>query len=117
MELWCVTDRRQEQKLIIKCQTLYSLRLKKHQEEEVLRDTELPYSQIWTYFGLNKKDLTRTQLHLIACLYLKTLFLNLPTMELNKGDAEDSENEEKALIKNKQIDTIAYVRRIHEVKN
>mmetsp|Transcript_9387 Transcript_9387/g.12782 ORF Transcript_9387/g.12782 Transcript_9387/m.12782 type:complete len:187 (+) Transcript_9387:1488-2048(+) len=38
-------------------------------------------------------------------------------MELNKGDAEDSDFEEKAIIKVKSIDTIAYVRRILEVKN
>ena len=41
----------------------------------------------------------------------------MPTIELNKGDAEDSDHEEKAIIKNKPIDTIAHVRRIHEVKN
>jgi len=37
MELWCVTDKRKEQCLIIKCQTLYPLRLRKYQEEEVQR--------------------------------------------------------------------------------
>ena len=63
MELWCVKDQRKEQKLVIKCQTLYSLRMRKHQEEHVLRKHELPYQNIWTFFGLNKKDLTRTQLH------------------------------------------------------
>ena len=117
MELWCVKDHRKEQKMVIKCQTLYKLRLRKHQDEEVLRFTELPYQRIWTFFGLNKKDLTRTQLHLVAYLYLRTLFLHLPTMELNKGDDEDSDFEEKAIINNKPIDTIAYLRRIIEVKN
>ena len=66
---------------------------------------------------MNKKDLTRTQLHLIAHLYLKTLFLHMPTMELNKGDEEDSDYEERAKIDNRKIDNIAYVRRIIEVKN
>ena len=117
MELWCVKDNRKEQKMMIKCQTLYTLRMKKYQEEEVLRTTELLYQNIWTIFGLNKKDLTRTQLHLVAYLYLRTLFLHLPTMELNKGDDEDSDFEEKAIIRNKSIDTIAYLRRIIEVKN
>jgi len=53
----------------------------------------------------------------VAYLYLRTLFLHLPTMEINKGDDEDSDNEEKAIIKNKPIDTIAFVRRILEIKN
>lgn len=38
-------------------------------------------------------------------------------MDLNKGDAEDSDHEEKALIKNKPIVAISFVRRILEVKN
>lgn len=38
-------------------------------------------------------------------------------MDLNKGDDEDSDYEERAKIDNKKIDTIAYVRRIIEVKN
>ena len=117
MELWCVKDLHQEQKLVFKCQTLYALRLRKHQNEEVLRYTELPYRDIWTHFGLNKKDLTRTQLHLVAYLYLRTLFLHLPTMDLNRGDDEDSDFEEKAIIRTKPITTIAYLRRVIEVKN
>jgi len=60
MELWCVMDKRKEQKMVIKCQTLYSLRMTKYLQEEVLRSIELPYQDIWTFFGLNKKDLTRT---------------------------------------------------------
>ena len=60
MELWCVKDIRKEQKLLIKCQTLYRLEMKKNQEEEVTRFSELPYQDIWIHFGLNKKDLTRT---------------------------------------------------------
>ena len=56
-------------------------------------------------------------MHLVSHLYLKTLFLFLPTMELNKGDEEDSENEEKALISHKPIDCVAYIRRIIDVKD
>lgn len=117
IELWCVRDHRKEQKMVIKCQTLYTIRLRKHEEEVVVRTNELPYQNIWTYFGLNKKDLTRTQLHLVAYLYLRTLRLHLPTIELNKGDDEDSDFEEVCKINNKPITTIAFLRRIIEVKN
>ena len=37
-------------------------------------------------------------------------------MELNKGDDEDSDNEEQALISNKPIDCVCAVRRIVNVK-
>ena len=43
MELWTVKDIRSEQKIAIKCRTLYNLRLRKYEEEEVVRSTELPY--------------------------------------------------------------------------
>lgn len=101
MELWSVRDSPTEKCFKIKCKTLYDLRLKKHQSDTVERDTTMPYNKIWTFFGVNRADLSRPQLHLVAYLYLTTLFLYLPTMELNKGDDEDSENEEQALISNK----------------
>ena len=82
-----------------------------------MRQSELPYQRIWTFFGLNKRDLTRSQLNLVACLYLRTLFLHLPTIDINKGDEEDSDNEEYAAINNKPISTIAFLRRVIEVKN
>ena len=59
----------------------------------------------------------RTELHLISYLYLKTLFLFLPTISFNKGDEEDSDHEEKAWISSKSIETVAYVRRILDVNN
>lgn len=115
MELWSVTDNQEDQRLKFRCQTLYNLRLKKYSDEPVTREIDLPYAKVWNYFGLNKRDLTRTQLHLIASLYLKTLFLFLPTMEFNKGDEEDSENEERAMISSRPIDCVAFARRIIKV--
>jgi len=40
----------------------------------------------------------RSQLIMLAALQLQTLFLHMPTMELNKGDAEDSDYEEEVNI-------------------
>ena len=117
MELWCVKDNPQGQEIKFSCQTLYNLRLKKHSIETVLREHTLEYRNIWTYFGLTKSDLTRAELHLISHLYLKTLFLFMPTMSMNKGDDEDSDHEEKVLISNKKIENVAFVRRILTVKN
>jgi hypothetical protein len=50
-------------------------------------------------------------------MYLKTLFLYLPTMELNRGDDEDSDNEEQALISSRPIDCVCAVRKIITVKD
>ena len=52
----------------------------------------------------------------MAHLYLRTLFLHLPTYGVGKH-SDDSDFEEKAIIKCKPIDTVAYLRRIIEVKN
>ena len=79
------------------------------------REHVLSYLNIWTDFGLIKVDLIYTELHLVAYLYLKTLVLYLPTMDLNKGDEEDSETEEKAMISKKPIVTVTSVRRIMNV--
>ena len=55
-------------------------------------------------------------MHFVAYMYLKTLFLYLPTMELNRGDDEDSDNEEQALISSRPIDCVCAVRKIITVK-
>ena len=115
IELWCVKDQPEDKKITIQCQTLYTLKLKKDEAERICRKTELHYKDIWTYFGLHKKDLTRTQLHLIAHLYLKTCFIFLPTLEKN-DDTDDSDAEEKCYIKTKTINCIAFVRKIVTVK-
>ena len=112
MELWCVKDNPKQKQIKFECQTLYNLRLKKHYNETVKRDHILPYQNIWAHFGLKKQDLLRCELHLVAHLYLKMLFLNLPTMDLNKGDEEDSDTSEKAMISVKHIDVVTFVRRI-----
>lgn len=116
IELWCARDQPELKRIRFSCRTLYTICLKKNSPEKLERETHLDYLKIWTYFGLNKLDLTRTQLHFVSYLYLKTLFLYLPTMELNRGDDEDSENEEQALIANKPIDCVCAVRNIITVK-
>ena len=61
---------------------------------------------------MSKCDLTKGELLLIAYLYLKTLYLFMPTINLNKGDEEDSDHEEKAWVAAKTLENIAYSRRI-----
>ena len=80
--------------------TLYEVRLKKRVKEPVERQMTIDYDQLWITFGVQyrKDEIDRTQLIMLASLYLQTLFLHMPTMELNKGDAEDSDFEEEVNI-------------------
>ena len=116
MELWCVKDNVKDSEIKFCVQTLYNLRLRKHEVETVNREHILPYQNIWSTFGLIKKDMTWSELKLVTYLYLKTLFLNLPTMDLNKGDDEDSDTEEKAMISVKPIEPITHIRHVLNVE-
>ena len=98
MELWSVKDCPKEQEIKFTCQTLYNVKIKKHYESSLLRSHTLPYNNIWSIFGVSKFDLSKAELLLISYLYLKTLYLFMPTISLNKGDEEDSDHEEKAWI-------------------
>lgn len=53
---------------------------------------------------------------MISALILKTLFLHMPTMDLNKGEAEDSDYEEEINISQKKIDCMTYLRRQLDVQ-
>ena len=68
--------------------------------EPVFKDSSLTYRDIWSTFGLNKTDLTRTELHLVCHNYLKTLTLYMPVIDTNKDEDDSccSEFEEKALV-------------------
>jgi hypothetical protein len=52
---------------------------------------------------------------MIAGMTLQTLFLHIPTMELNKGDAEDSDYEEEINIGMKKIDCVIHIRKLLDV--
>lgn len=48
-------------------------------------------------------------------IYLNSLFLNMPTMNINKGDEEDSDDEEEVLISERGIDVVTHARRAIDV--
>jgi hypothetical protein len=72
-------------------------------------------------FGINlrgkkpEESLDRAQIVMIAALLLQTLFLHMPTMELNKGDAEDSDYEEEANINMLKIDCVVHIRKLLDI--
>lgn len=48
----------------------------------------------------------------MSAYLLDTMFLHMPTMEYNKGDAEDSDYEENVTVSQKKIDCVAHTRRL-----
>ena len=115
MELWCVKDCPNEQELKFTCTTLYNVKIRKNYECSLDRSHTLAYSNIWAHFGVSKVDLSKAELLLISYLYLKTLYLFMPTISLNKGDEEDSDHEEKAWVAAKPLENVAYSRRVLQV--
>lgn len=57
---------------VVKCQTLYDVRLKKHVSEQVERIHTIDYNQLWIIFGLQyrNEDLDRAQLIMLASMLL-----------------------------------------------
>jgi len=52
---------------------------------------------------------------MLAALLLQTLFLHMPTMELNKGDAEDSDYEEEANINMLKVECVVHIRKLLDI--
>lgn len=52
---------------------------------------------------------------MLAALLLQTLFLHMPTMDLNKGDAEDSDYEEEVNINRRKIESVVHLRKLLDV--
>ena len=53
---------------------------------------------------------------MLASYCLQILFLHMPTMELNKGDAEDSDYEEEVNISMKKIECVMHMRKLLDIK-
>jgi hypothetical protein len=102
---------------MIRCQTLYKLRIKKHHEEEVVRTYKCSYSEFNSLFGIKKHELDRSLLTIFCYKYLGLLCLFMPTMKYNRGDEEDSDYEEEVSITRKKWDCLASARRIMRLSN
>ena len=81
------------------------------------RTYNIEYSSLWMNFGINykKEEIDRSQLIMFCALLLQTMFLHMPTMELNKGDAEDSDYEEEVNINTKKIECVVHMRKLIDV--
>ena len=52
---------------------------------------------------------------MLAAMLLQAMFLHMPTMDLNKGDAEDSDYEEEVNINMRKIESVVHVRKLLDV--
>jgi len=57
----------------------------------------------------------RSQIIMLASMLLQLLYLHMPTMELNKGDAEDSDYEEEVNINMRKIESVVHMRKLLDV--
>lgn len=51
-ELWIVRDDSKNRKWVFVCKTLYKLQISRNKNEEIERTLEVPYSDLWKYFGV-----------------------------------------------------------------
>lgn len=52
---------------------------------------------------------------MFSAMVLQTLHLHMPTMELNKGEAEDSDYEEEVNIAQKKIECVTHMRKLLDI--
>lgn len=54
---------------------------------------------------------------MLGAKLMQTLYLLMPTMQLSKGDAEDSDYEEEVNISMKRIDCVVHLRKLLDVNS
>ena len=72
----------------------------------------MSYCDFFKIFGVKKHELDRSQLKMFVSKYLQLLHLHMPTMNVNRGDDEDSNYEEEILIAQKKLVTLANARKV-----
>jgi len=115
-ELWCMKDEQMTNGVRVSCQTLYDVRVKKRVNEPLERSLWISSEEYQNLFGINRADMDRAQLIMFSHLMINMLFLNMPTIELSKGDFEDSDNEEEVLISWRKLDCVTHKRKIIEAE-
>jgi hypothetical protein len=77
--------------------------------------SSLPQTPKSKKVSMHEDAIDRSQLIMLAALLLQTLFLHMPTMELNKGDAEDSDYEEEVNIGMRKLECVVHMRKLLDV--
>lgn len=110
LQIWYLLDSPRNGNLIVKCRTLYKMKIKKHVTEEVQQSKNVQYSDFNRLFGIKKHELDRQQLMMFGTKYLGLLELSVPNPK-RRGRSEDSDYEEKFIITQKEIETLINMRK------
>lgn len=62
-------------------------------------------------------NLDRAALIMLGAMLMQTMYLLMPTIQLSKGDAEDSDYEEEVNISMKRIDCVVHLRKLLDVNS
>ena len=76
------------------------------------RTLETRYSEFNSLFGIKKHELDSSQLQMFGAKFLSTFKLFMPTMDMNRGEDENSDYEEEIFIQQKEISIVSSSRRI-----
>ena len=114
-EFWIVKDNDMMQQMELECHTLYDIRIKKNLSQSVTRDFTVSYQELEKKFGLDVSAANQSEKLMISSFLMQIAQLKMPTMDINRGDQEDSENEEQVLIDLAPIDTAAYRRALVDI--
>jgi hypothetical protein len=116
-ELWLVRDKIKHKKWVFTCKTLYKLKVTQNREDEVTRSFEIPYSDLWKYFGVTYDSCDRTDIKMFTSLFLDSMKLEMPTMSMKHSINDDPDSFEEIHIKLASIGTISHVRHIINIEN
>ena len=76
------------------------------------RTLEVPYADLWKYFGVDFKSCDKNDIKMFLCLLLDSMKLEMPTMGMKKTINENPDAEEEVHIKLVNIATVCHARHI-----
>lgn len=78
----------------------------KTNKREIERTYNVPYENLWKYFGVDIDSCDRTDIKMFMSMLLDCMVLEMPTINMQRHKNEDSDVEEEVHIKLKPIETI-----------
>jgi len=111
-ELWVVKDDPRNKKWVFYCKTLFQLQITQNRKEEIERTHDIPYSNLWKYFGVDYESCDKSDIKMFISMLLDSMKLEMPTMSLKRTVNDDPDAEEEIHIKLTNIETICHARHI-----
>ena len=85
-------------------------------KREIERTYNVPYENLWKYFGVDIDSCDRTDIKMFMSMLLDCMVLEMPTINMQRHKNEDSDVEEEVHIKLKPIETIWHARHIVDIE-